>query len=717
VHTYFISSFIFLGDHDCKDISDEQSQSAPKCYQQSSSFGCDDRLCYRDQFSCGDGECIPHILHIPFQTIDLYKVICRTLRDYLHQCELHPLSPLWTSKSGRCLSFTQYNITLNEVINFNSWSNETKCSWLIKCAFLRVRAPWCSCFGNDCGANITNICRQSFIIHPPGRLFNTLTYTAYARNRTNWFNRMPEAFFVSGSLKCRGFHLTFKKDEIGPLLMNNEYILSFHYDSYWCNFNISLQHRNRTSLAPHYKLNCQRDASTFTGKRYAFNDVCETSRECISNHRLLDNFKDCYDLLDEKMSNKTIPTCLSNKHRFHCSVDQPTCYLVKELQASSSVCANKHDVYLYGTGTPMLLLPCIPINPADCTILRDYIQNHETFIPPVSIIPYVHYCDTFWDIDSKIDESPVNCREWVCPLYQYQCLTGQCIPISLVCDEKWDCPDASDEQGVFAFDHLSHHNQRFFNLSVLHAKCNTRYPEHQQPFHTKCNRSIEYPCLLANVRDPTDIHTNRPCIPLSKIGDNVIDCYGGLDERNILTSCYMQKSMQNFDLYCPDSQRKFCVSYGYLCILRDKCDEPICFFRRGVSNGSCSKQNDFLCLDGKCITNARCNRHAECTNGEDEYWCDYLSLYHTIMYRFLDLLMKPTYIMPVPSLAISRRLVLEPINDRVAFACNRGIAIRKSDTIICLCPPAYYGLNCEFNSDRLTFIIKNNLMSSGIIIF
>ena len=125
-----------------------------------------------------------------------------------------------------------------------------------------------------------------------------------------------------------------------------------------------------------------------------------------------------------------------------------------------------------------------------------------------------------------MDESSVNCQQWICSPDQYKCLTGQCSPTSWVCDGKWDCSDASDEQGVFAIDHLSDHNERLFNLIVLLAKCTISYPELQQPFHTKCNRSLEYPCLLANVSDPTDIHTNRPCIPLSKIGDNVIDCYG-----------------------------------------------------------------------------------------------------------------------------------------------------------------------------------------------
>ncbi len=101
--------------------------------------------------------------------------------------------------------------------DYENLSDEEKCLWFVKCALVSKRAPWCSCFGNDCAANISRICQQPLIIYPSGRLFNTLITVAYARNRTNWRDTMPDYFFISGSLKCRGFHLTFKKDEIRPI--------------------------------------------------------------------------------------------------------------------------------------------------------------------------------------------------------------------------------------------------------------------------------------------------------------------------------------------------------------------------------------------------------------------------------------------------------------------------------------------------------------------
>jgi hypothetical protein len=76
------------------------------------------------------------------------------------------------------------------------------------------------------------------------------------------------------------------------------------------------------------------------------------------------------------------------------------------------------------------------------------------------------------------------------------------------------------------------------------------------------------------------------------------------------------------------------------------------------------------------------------------------------MYRPLADLLKLMTPKPLAPLIVSRQLQLKTINDTVAFACNRGIAVQRLENLICLCPPAYYGLNCEFHSDRLTFIIQ-----------
>jgi hypothetical protein len=57
----------------------------------------------------------------------------------------------------------------------------------------------------------------------------------------------------------------------------------------------------------------------------------------------------------------------------------------------------------------------------------------------------------------------------ICAADQYQCLTEQCIGKG----EVWDASDEHD--GLFAIDHLSNHNERFFNLTAVRGKCPSRF--------------------------------------------------------------------------------------------------------------------------------------------------------------------------------------------------------------------------------------------------
>jgi hypothetical protein len=83
-----------------------------------------------------------------------------------------------------------------------------------------------------------------------------------------------------------------------------------------------------------------------------------------------------------------------------------------------------------------------------------------------------------------------------------------------------------------------------------------------------------------------------------------------------------------------------------------------------------------------CLKNVRCNARADCSHGEDKYWCD--TSPGSGVSRFCLPLMVP------------RQLSTETFDDKAAFACNRVIALRQQNTFISLCPPTFYGINCEF---------------------
>ncbi len=79
--------FFLDGYFDCMDNSDEQVNDATICNSNSRSFKCDERLCNRNQLSCGDGQCISRISRIPFRRTESNPVTCYSLREYLYQCE------------------------------------------------------------------------------------------------------------------------------------------------------------------------------------------------------------------------------------------------------------------------------------------------------------------------------------------------------------------------------------------------------------------------------------------------------------------------------------------------------------------------------------------------------------------------------------------------------------------------------------------------------
>ncbi|CAF4387220.1 unnamed protein product, partial [Rotaria sp. Silwood2] len=178
---------------------------------------------------------------------------------------------------------------------------------------------------------------------------------------------------------------------------------------------------------------------------------------------------------------------------------------------------------------------------------------------------------------------------------------------------EWDCPDASDEQGLFLITELSLNN-RFLNrdLKELKDKCYNRYI--QQPFANICNITEEYPCLLANVSYTSSsslltqiLNASRPCIKLNQIGDGHSQCYGSLDERNLLADCQFPQAQAGFNFRCKinNTLRSCSVFYSFLCdpimrCLNTQDDAPLCFHRPTSTNSECDQDNsrDVICYNG-----------------------------------------------------------------------------------------------------------------------
>jgi hypothetical protein len=244
---------------------------------------------------------------------------------------------------------------------------------------------------------------------------------------------------------------------------------------------------------------------------------------------------------------------------------------------------------------------------------------------------------------------------------------------------------------------------------------------------------VEYPCFQANVSDRLNITRNRPCISLHQIGDGRVDCAGGLDERNNLKHCLFS-AMLGYYFQCSSTET--CVSYSFHC--PDKCDDNYvqCLGYKQTSN--CSYWSDFMCLDGQCAKYGWCDEIFDCSHGEDELFClnrrgfNYISSIR--LYREeKELSVRTTkQKLQLPQLYISIHVnkvadrtismlqseapttsFFNKTNSKISYYCNRGISIQLYDeSIVCFCPPQYYGDRCQFHSDRITFLFHLNLSQS-----
>ena len=77
-----------LGDVDCMDSNDEKSGSSGKdCFFRVNSFGCDERLCIKPLWSCGDGQCITPWNRFGYQQTLSVNEYCQSHREINHMCE------------------------------------------------------------------------------------------------------------------------------------------------------------------------------------------------------------------------------------------------------------------------------------------------------------------------------------------------------------------------------------------------------------------------------------------------------------------------------------------------------------------------------------------------------------------------------------------------------------------------------------------------------
>ncbi|CAF3686684.1 unnamed protein product [Rotaria socialis] len=647
---------MFTGDFDCMDRTDEYFvDRGTTCPFQANAMECDENVCSNDLYSCGDGQCVAWETRMAFQRLGKAQKDCFNKRNINYMCELSQHRPTWTNENGLCWPDKNYDDPRYPPWNMIKASNLTIdeiCQYLFRCALTKG-------FEHDCPCNHQNC---------------TLM--------------MVNALLPIMDIKT--LHLLIKMtDSVG---MTHKHLMVAH-----------------TLFIPTYVLR----------------------EECISNYRIRDGDFNCMDGDDElRQLDKTYCTGNVGRHRFQCFNNEHKCLPLQKLGSGMSDCSNGYDESWFGIGTTLRYqLPCFKRITTDCPHVMEYIHqsssknssNSSLFIghqqqESTYHMPFRYYCNTFWDSDQYIDEIPSSYKYWICQHSQYQCRTGQCIPVEWVCDGEWDCSDASDEEAFVVIENSSFHNRNLKDLSLQLEKCRKRYST--ATFSKICNMSLEFGCYLSGVSNPLDIQLNRPCINLTQIGDGVENCYNAYDEKNTFISNLRGGRMWGFHFRCNNED----MTYQDVCIQGRNCSQMHCLNDQN-NNRSCSGKEDFLCLhDNRCRKNVRCNGSPDCLHGEDEYWCPSGILIDITGYRISkkqislqrDEILSQIFNPSETTLNISRHQLSEFISSRKnyeyskvhSYQCKRGIAVIHINETRCLCPPAYYGDWCQYFNDRISIIAR-----------
>ncbi|CAF1489278.1 unnamed protein product [Adineta ricciae] len=353
--------------------------------------------------------------------------------------------------------------------------------------------------------------------------------------------------------------------------------------------------------------------------------------------------------------------------------------------------------------------------------------------------------DCYHKDDEDVSVLNRNCSTQQSPNY-FKCeTTNECIPLRLVRDGKCHCTPnqifgqytkCDDEnragqdfrsQIIFPFicDHMTHLYPKLIDgrnqtdeTDCEHWPCNNIY--------TRCNKwwncpngADELNCSPSPVLNcSSDSHicgsfkTNELiCLPIEKANDGVVDCIGATDEPNI---CRLGERVGvDGTFHCLNSSRRSCIRWYQICDGIPHCkngeDEHIC------SSISDAEPNTWFCQSST----------TDAVFDPQDVFCSpfYKADVTVIIHSYFKLEETPRLHTTKAAGKISHIQSLQSTAETKSHRqrCHRGLDLqvwlnKKSNLteLVCLCPPSFYGNQCQFQNQRISVTVQFLVSSDSI---